>query len=80
MFAVLSSLSDRPLPADCAVFGESGLVGEIHSVQGGAERLREATKRGFECAIVPRANGPKTVATIVARGVSRLADALGPLT
>ena len=80
MFAVRSSLRDRPLPADCAVFGEPGLADEIRSVQGGPERLREAAKRGFECAIVPRANVPKTVATIVARGVSRLADALGPLT
>jgi len=58
--AVVSSLSDRPIPAKVAVFGEIGLAGEVRPAPRGQERLREAAKLGFEKAIVPRANQPKT--------------------
>jgi len=57
--AVVSSLRDRPVPQTCVVFGEVGLAGEIRPVAYGDERLREAVKRGFDLAIVPRANLPK---------------------
>jgi len=57
--AVVSSLSDRPIPAKVAVFGEIGLAGEVRPAPRGQERLREAAKLGFEKAIVPRANQPK---------------------
>ena len=56
VLAVLSSLRDRPLPADLVVFGEIGLAGEIRPVQNGPERLREAAKHGFKRALVPKAN------------------------
>jgi DNA repair protein RadA/Sms len=56
VMAVLSSLRNRPLPADLVVFGEIGLAGEIRPVQNGPERLREAAKHGFKKAIVPKAN------------------------
>jgi DNA repair protein RadA/Sms len=59
VLAILSSLRDKPLPADMVVFGEIGLSGEIRPVQSGQERLREAAKHGFKSAIVPRANAPK---------------------
>ena len=57
--AVVSSLSDRPIQAKVAVFGEIGLAGEVRAAPRGQERLREIAKLGFEKAIVPRANQPK---------------------
>ncbi|HEY5899576.1 MAG TPA: DNA repair protein RadA [Burkholderiales bacterium] len=57
--AVVSSLTDRPIPAKVAVFGEVGLAGEVRPAPRGQERLREAAKLGFEKLIVPRANVPK---------------------
>lgn len=60
LLAVLSSLQNRPLPADLLVFGEVGLAGEIRPVPSGQERLHEASKHGFRQAVVPKANAPRT--------------------
>ncbi len=57
--AVVSSLTDRPIPSKVVVFGEIGLAGEVRPAPRGQERLREAAKLGFEKAIVPKANQPK---------------------
>ena len=59
IFAMLSSLHNRPLPSDLIVFGEVGLAGEIRPVAGGTERLKEAAKHGFRNAIIPKSNLPK---------------------
>ena len=59
LFAILSSLRNRPLPAELIAFGECGLAGEIRPVPGGQERLKEAAKHGFKMAIVPQANAAK---------------------
>ena len=59
IFAILSSLKNRPLPRDLLIFGELGLAGEIKPVASGQERLKEAAKHGFKTAIVPQANAPK---------------------
>lgn len=59
IFALLSSLKNRPLDRTLAVFGEVGLGGEIRPVQGGQERIREAQKHGFKRMIVPKANASK---------------------
>ena len=58
--AILSSLRNRPLAEDLVVFGEVGLTGEIRPVQEGQERLKAAQKHGFNKAIIPAANSPKT--------------------
>ena len=58
MLAILSSYRDRPLQRRSLVFGEVGLSGEIRPVPNGEERLREASKHGFESAIIPQANMP----------------------
>jgi DNA repair protein RadA/Sms len=58
--AVVSSLTERAIPGKVAVFGEVGLAGEVRPAPQGQERLKEAAKLGFEKAIVPRANQPKT--------------------
>jgi DNA repair protein RadA/Sms len=57
--AAVSSLTDRPIPAKIAVFGEVGLAGEVRPAPRGQERLREAAKLGFQKVIIPRANTPK---------------------
>ena len=82
--AALSSLRNRPLPADTVIFGEVGLAGELRPVPHGIERLREAAKHGFKRAIVPKANLagslPKDMAKdMELHGVSRLTEALGLL-
>ena len=78
LLAALSSLRNRPLPKDMIVFGEVGLAGEIRPVQGGLDRLKEASKHGFKRAVVPKANAPKpgVLEGIEVIAVERLADAV----
>jgi DNA repair protein RadA/Sms len=57
--AVVSSLTDRPIPSKVVVFGEIGLAGEVRPAPRGQDRLKEAAKLGFERAIIPAANRPK---------------------
>lgn len=77
LVAVLSSLKNKPLPPDLAVFGEVGLAGEIRPVASGQERLREAVKHGFARAIVPKANVPKGgIKGLEVIGVEKLSEAL----
>jgi len=57
--AIVSSLTDRPIPGKLLAFGEVGLAGEVRPAPRGQDRLKEAAKLGFERAIVPRANAPK---------------------
>ena len=59
LMAVVSSLRDKSLPNDLAIFGEVGLGGEIRPVQNGELRLKEAAKHGFKRIMVPQANVPK---------------------
>ncbi len=58
--AIVSSLTDRPIPGKLVAFGEIGLAGEVRPAPRGQDRLKEAAKLGFEKAIVPRANAPKS--------------------
>ena len=55
--AVISSLTNKPLPADAVIFGEIGLSGEIRSVGQPNSRLKEAHKLGFKNAITPPTHG-----------------------
>jgi DNA repair protein RadA/Sms len=57
--AIVSSLTDRPIPGKLLAFGEIGLAGEVRPAPRGQDRLKEAAKLGFERAIVPKANAPK---------------------
>ena len=54
--AIISSLTNKPFPADTVCFGEIGLAGEIRPVQRGEERLHEAAKLGFKRALLPDGN------------------------
>ncbi len=51
--ALVSALSERPVPSDAIVFGEIALSGEVRPVAHGALRLKEAGKLGFARALVP---------------------------
>jgi DNA repair protein RadA/Sms len=53
--ALVSSLANAPLPADAVFFGEVSLSGTVRPVAQSAARLKEATKLGFNRAIVPEA-------------------------
>ena len=57
--AIVSSLTDRPIPGKVVAFGEIGLAGEVRPAPRGQDRLKEAAKLGFEKAVVPKANAPK---------------------
>jgi DNA repair protein RadA/Sms len=75
--AVVSSFSDKPIPAKVLAFGEIGLAGEVRPAPRGQERLREAAKLGFEKAIVPKANLPKArVAGLEVLAVERIDQAV----
>ena len=75
--AVVSSLTDRPIPGKVAVFGEVGLAGEVRPAPRGQDRLKEAAKLGFEKAIVPKANMPKAkIAGIEVIAVERVDQAV----
>ena len=77
LMAIVSSLTNRPLPAKLVVFGEVGLAGEVRPVQRGQERLREAAKLGFTHALIPEANKPKQpIAGLQVTAVRRVADAV----
>ena len=56
--ALISALSERPIPNECVIFGEIALSGEIRQVAHSGLRLKEAAKLGFENGWVPR--GVKT--------------------
>jgi DNA repair protein RadA/Sms len=53
--ALVSSLSNAPLPADAVYFGEISLSGAVRPVAQTGARLKEAQKLGFARAIVPEA-------------------------
>ncbi|MBE6463412.1 MAG: DNA repair protein RadA [Alphaproteobacteria bacterium] len=57
--AVISSLTNKPLPSDMVVFGEIGLSGEIRAVSQPNLRLKEAQKLGFTNAIIPHSFSDK---------------------
>ena len=66
--ALISALSDRPVPEDVAVFGEVGLSGEVRMVGQAEPRIKEAAKLGFRRAIIPRRlsrNGKNRAALIM---------------
>ena len=51
--ALVSSLSNAPLPSDAVFFGEVSLSGAVRPVAQSAARLKEAHKLGFARAFLP---------------------------
>lgn len=54
VMAIASNATGRKLADDIIVFGEIGLGGEVRSVPGIAQRIKEAKKLGFTKAIAPK--------------------------
>lgn len=57
--AIVSSLKDVVVPEKTLAFGEIGLAGEIRSVNCCEQRIKEASKLGFEKCIIPYHNYSK---------------------
>jgi DNA repair protein RadA/Sms len=64
--ALLSALSDQPVPEGAIIFGEIGLTGEIRGVSQTDARLKEAAKLGFTLAFLPK-RGTKIAGKPVAK-------------
>ncbi len=80
--ALLSSLSGTPMPEDAVVFGEVGLSGEVRAVGQTEQRLKEATKLGFQQALIPRRRSAGGAGRLALRELGHLDDLLplfGPL-
>lgn len=72
--AIMSAITNRPLPADLAVFGEVGLGGELRQVGHAARRITEARRLGFRRVIVP-AKSPEVDDDIIVLRASTLLEA-----
>ncbi|OQX54177.1 MAG: DNA repair protein RadA [Candidatus Aminicenantes bacterium 4484_214] len=56
ILALVSSVKNRALPPEVAVFGEIGLSGEIRSVTQPFLRAKEAASMGFRTVVLPQGN------------------------
>ena len=73
--ALVSAITNVPLPADLVVIGEVGLAGEVRQVGHLGQRLNEAARLGFGQAIVP-ASAPDINVGCTIRRASTLNEAL----
>ncbi len=71
--ALLSSVANRPLPEDLAIFGEIGLLGEVRAVSRAEDRLHEAAAMGFARVAMPARQGDAGTGSAVMR-IARVAD------
>ena len=63
--ALVSSVTDIPVPVETVIFGEVGLSGEVRAVAQQELRLKEAKKLGFSQAFIPaKPKKSKTFKTI----------------
>ena len=75
--ALVSSVHDRPAPADALFLGEVGLGGEVRPVSGLERRLAEAQRQGFRRAFVSsRSRVTSDVAVVGIEHVGELARRL----
>ncbi len=75
--ALVSALTETPVPADTVVFGEIGLSGRVRPVAHAEARLKEAAKLGFTEAWVPAgrtARSKEGVGGIAATGIGHLSE------
>jgi DNA repair protein RadA/Sms len=52
--AIASTVRDRPVAADLALFGEIGLSGELRAVGQTGARINEASRLGFRRCLIPK--------------------------
>ena len=81
--ALISSVMDRPCPKNTVFFGEVGLAAEIRRVAQPEQRLKEASKLGFDRAIMPtlksKEDQPKGIGTTSVSTLQGLIETLGGL-
>lgn len=77
--AAASAQRNAAIPSDVVVIGEVGLAGEVRSVAGIEQRLREAARIGITRAIVPSNANADKVPGITTIDVSDVASAWGAL-
>ncbi len=75
--ALISSLTDSPLPADAVYFGEISLSGGVRPVVHAALRLREAGKLGFETAYTGRLNSADKKSDLAVQEYTQLTELVG---
>jgi DNA repair protein RadA/Sms len=79
--ALVSALTETPVPADAVVFGEIGLSGRVRPVAQTEARLKEAAKLGFAEAWLPPRPGRTTSAEPLALSpIAHLNELIGRLT
>ncbi len=78
--ALLSALTDMPLPADMVFFGEIGLGGEVRNAAHTDLRLKEAAKLGFKQALLPlpsgKAAGKSTTSGLIHKNAATVLDVI----
>lgn len=57
--AIISAANNKPLDGNTIFFGEIGLAGEVRSVGQSQQRLKEASKLGFNTVVMPTARSKK---------------------
>jgi DNA repair protein RadA/Sms len=73
--ALVSALTNTPLPADLVVVGEVGLAGEVRHAAHTSQRLFEAQRLGFTRALVPT-RSPDDIKKLLCHPVRTLNEAL----
>jgi DNA repair protein RadA/Sms len=81
--AIASSYYDSAVPPDLAIVGEVGLTGELRTVGHLPARLFEASKLGFQRALIPRlrrklADAPPNLKLVEARNIGEALAAAVP--
>jgi len=77
--ALVSALTEVPVPADTVVFGEIGLSGRVRPVSHAEPRLKEAAKLGFVEAWVPLRRAGRGSEGMKTRPIQHLSDLVGRL-
>ncbi|MCB9994765.1 MAG: DNA repair protein RadA [Hyphomicrobiaceae bacterium] len=77
--ALISSLTDSPLPADAVYFGEISLSGGVRPVVHSGLRLREAAKLGFSEAFTGQTGKADGTANIQSHAFLSLMDLVGKI-
>jgi DNA repair protein RadA/Sms len=68
--SLASAAVDRAIPAGMVSIGEVGLAGELRRVPNIAQRLSEAARLGFTCAVVPSNHGSGSARSSPVAGLS----------
>ena len=76
--ALISALTDRPLPANAVAFGEVALSGELRPAGLATLRLKEAAKLGFAMAFAPKGTASGALKVEALPTLAGLVDRLVP--